>query len=167
MARILVTGMSGVGKSSLLVELGRRGHRVVDTDYDGYSEWLGGEQLWREARIQQLLTAHDSGLLFISGTARNQVKFYPQLDHVVLLSAPVPLLVQRLTRRTNNPYGKDPAELAEALRLQQTIEPILREHAALEVDTSVPVAQVADSVLDHILHRTWPHRPNKTCTPDL
>jgi predicted ATPase len=31
-ARILITGMSGTGKSTLLAELGRRGHRTVDTD---------------------------------------------------------------------------------------------------------------------------------------
>jgi dephospho-CoA kinase len=32
MRRILVTGMSGTGKSSALAELGRLGFRVVDTD---------------------------------------------------------------------------------------------------------------------------------------
>lgn len=30
-AAVLVTGMSGAGKSAALVELARRGHRVVDT----------------------------------------------------------------------------------------------------------------------------------------
>lgn len=102
----------------------------------------------------------------ISGTTRNQVKFYPQLDHVVLLSAPVSVMVERLTTRTSNPYGKDPAELAEALRFQQTIEPILREHASLEVDTCVPVAQVADTVLDHILQRRVAASPKEGGAPD-
>ena len=37
MAVVLVTGMSGTGKSAALVELARRGHRVVDTDYGGYA----------------------------------------------------------------------------------------------------------------------------------
>src|SRR5439155_27200234 len=39
MSRILVTGMSGTGKSSALAELGRRGHRVVDTDDPGWREY--------------------------------------------------------------------------------------------------------------------------------
>jgi dephospho-CoA kinase len=37
MTLILVTGMSGTGKSTALVELARWGHRVVDTDYGDWS----------------------------------------------------------------------------------------------------------------------------------
>src|SRR5438477_13113093 len=40
MSRVLVTGLSGTGKSSALEELGRRGYRVVDT----------GDPGWRESR---------------------------------------------------------------------------------------------------------------------
>jgi dephospho-CoA kinase len=35
--RILVTGMSGTGKSSALAELERRGFRTVDTDEPGWT----------------------------------------------------------------------------------------------------------------------------------
>ncbi|CUR54556.1 conserved hypothetical protein [metagenome] len=72
MARVLVTGMSGTGKTTVLDELSRRGAMTVDTD-----------------------------------------------DDVVLLSAPLHVLVARVSRRTNNPYGQSPdgrrpgAELAD------------------------------------------------------
>jgi predicted ATPase len=39
MSRILVTGMSGTGKSSALEELGRRGFRVIDTDDPGWRQY--------------------------------------------------------------------------------------------------------------------------------
>ena len=39
MSMILVTGMSGTGKSAALAELGRRGYRVVDTDDPGWREY--------------------------------------------------------------------------------------------------------------------------------
>ena len=91
------------------------------------------------------------GVLFVQGTTRNQVLFYPRFDHIVLLSAPPEVLAERLAARTTNPYGKDPAELAETLQYQQTVEPLLRASATLEVVTTVPVGQVADIVLDHVL----------------
>jgi shikimate kinase len=141
--------MSGVGKSSLLAELARRGYHTVDTDYGDYHETIDGEQLWREDRIAALLA--DDGPLFVQGTTRNQVVFYPLFDHIVLLSAPAEVLVERLATRTTNPYGKDPAQVEETLGYLETVEPRLRETATLEVVTTVPVAQVADIVLAHCL----------------
>ena len=78
MIAVLVTGMSGVGESTVLLELARRGHRVIDTDYGGWSEDIvsvegtGVEQLWREDRMSDLLAQDSVGVLFISGTVANQ-----------------------------------------------------------------------------------------------
>ncbi|WP_228566613.1 hypothetical protein [Nocardia sp. SYP-A9097] len=59
MAVILVTGMSGTGKSTVLIALGQRGYRVVDTDYRGWIEAIphpdGSEPQWRADRIEPLL----------------------------------------------------------------------------------------------------------------
>lgn len=145
MQRVLVTGMSGVGKSSLLAELSRRGYRTVDTDYGGYT---GEDGLWREERIAALLST--PGPLFVSGTVSNQVRFYPRFTDVVLLSAPREVLIERLTTRTGNPYGKNPAELAETLGYLDEVEPLLRSSATFEVVTTAPVAEVADAVLRRV-----------------
>jgi shikimate kinase len=152
--RVLITGMSGSGKSSLLAELAARGYQTADTDYGGYYQTIRGERLWRTDRISELLSSAPDdlpGVLFVQGTTRNQALFYPRFDHIVLLSAPAEVLTERLATRTGNPYGKDPAELAETLGYLQTVEPLLRAAATLEVVTTVPVARVADIVLEHVL----------------
>jgi KaiC/GvpD/RAD55 family RecA-like ATPase len=82
--RVLVTGMPGAGKTSLLHEFAARG---------------APDEL--------------PGVLFIQGTTR--------------------------------------AARAETLQYQRTVEPLLRASATLEVVTTVPVARVADIVLDHVL----------------
>ncbi|MGW7532080.1 AAA family ATPase [Amycolatopsis sp. NPDC054798] len=142
--RVLVTGMSGAGKSSLLAELSRRGYRTVDTDYGGYTS----DGLWREDRIDALLS--EPGPLFVSGTVSNQVRFYPRFTQIVLLSAPREVLIERLATRTGNPYGKHPDELAETLRFLDEVEPLLRSSATFEVVTTVPVTEVADAVLRRV-----------------
>lgn len=154
MTRVLITGMSGTGKSTLLDELAARGYRTVDTDYGDYFELVEGERLWRAERIEALLRcapANNTDVLFVAGTTRNQAAFYPWFEHIVLLSAPAQVLIERLTHRTTNPYGKDPAELAETLQYLEAVEPLLRARATLEVVTTVPVTQVADTILSHVL----------------
>ena len=72
MKRVLVTGMAGTGKSSLLLELAARGYRTVDTDYGGYFQTIDGEILWREDRVSMLLSSAPDelpGALFVQGTA--------------------------------------------------------------------------------------------------
>jgi dephospho-CoA kinase len=62
--RILVTGMSGTGKSSALAQLARRGFRIVDTDDPGWTvEDAEGGRWWDEQRIAQLL-AEDGPTLY-------------------------------------------------------------------------------------------------------
>lgn len=138
----------------MLSELAARGYWTVDTDYGDYHEMVDGERLWRSDRIDALLAGDPDEhreLLFVQGTTRNQTRFYPRFDHIVLLSAPAAVLVERLTTRTNNQYGKDPAEITETLEYIETVEPLLRTAATLEVVTTVPIARVADTVLDHVL----------------
>ena len=143
MTVVLVTGMSGTGKSTVLAELARRGHRAVDTDYGGFTDQQG---LWREERIEALLDGHTGEALFIQGCVENQGGFYPRFDAVVLLSAPVDVILERLATRETNDYGKSVAERALILEHLATVEPLLRAGATAEIDTRLPVEAVADEL---------------------
>jgi|SRR3954447_4926045 dephospho-CoA kinase len=150
-AKILITGMSATGKSTLLVELARRGHRVVDLD-DGWSvevpapDGSGREQLWRADLVAALLR-EDSGVpLFVAGCASNQGTFYDRFDAVVLLSVPREVLLGRLAARETNRFGRGPAERDRILADLAAVEPRLRATATVELDTQEPLHEVADTV---------------------
>jgi shikimate kinase len=159
MKRILLTGMSGTGKSTVIDALAARGYKAVDADCDEFSEWVatigdvgspvevGRDWVWREDRIQDLLSTEDTDVLFLSGCAENMRAFFPQFDHIVLLSAPDDVIVERLGARTNNPYGKRPDEVARVLILVKTVEPLLRRAAGHEIDTSAPLEAVVETLL--------------------
>ena len=146
---VLITGMSGTGKSAVLAELARRGHRVVDTDDEGWSDEVpkpdgGIEQLWREDRIRALLDGHREGALFLAGCVRNQRRFRDRFDAVVLLSVPEGVLLDRIATRDTNAFGQSDAEQARILADLHAVEPLLRRGADAEIDTRLPVGDVAD-----------------------
>ena len=159
MKRVLITGMSGTGKSSVIERLSALGYKTVDTDDGGFSELvaldptdpksLGSSEEWRwnEARIGALLDAEDADVLFVSGTSSNQSKFYPRFDHIVLLTAPDAVMTERMRTRTNNPYGQDPGDVARQLELKPLVEPWLRRAAGLVIDTSAPLDEVVAKIV--------------------
>ena len=75
-AAVLVTGMSGVGKSTALTELKRRGFTAVDTDDGPWIDVVDGEPLWRTPLIDELLSRPRATPLFVQGTVANQGRFY-------------------------------------------------------------------------------------------
>jgi dephospho-CoA kinase len=134
--KILLTGMSGTGKSSIIEALRQRGFQAVDTDYDDYCIEKNGERSWNEPKMHELLTSSLEPL-FVAGCEANQGKFYPLFDRVVLLSAPQEIMLERVKTRTNNPYGKTPEQQAEILANLEEIEPLLRKDCDLEINTAL------------------------------
>jgi dephospho-CoA kinase len=154
MATVLITGMSGTGKSTVLAELARRGHSIVDTDVGGWIDAtpLGDgtvEPIWREDAISALLDEHDEGTLFLAGCVANQGRFYRRFRAVVLLSVPKDVLLDRLAARDTNDFGKSDEERDRILSDLQSIEPLLRRGATAEIDTRRSLAEVADA-LEHL-----------------
>jgi dephospho-CoA kinase len=163
MKSVLITGMSGTGKSEVIRELALRGYPAVDLDTPDWSEWVdadpadaltprkGKDWLWREDAVRKLLSEHRTGPLFVSGCAENMSRVFSLIDMIVLLSAPLNVIMTRLQARAPGAYGSTCAEQRKVRELISTIEPLLRDRADYEIDTARPV----DATVDEILRITW------------
>lgn len=148
MRRILVTGVSGTGKSSALAELARLGFRTVDTDEPGWTiEDAEGGRWWDETPIARLL-AEAGPTLYVSGTVTNQGRFYDRFEAVVLLSAPPEVLLNRIATRTTNDFGKSPFERELILSHIRAVEPLLRATCTHEIDATAPLSAVVERLVE-------------------
>lgn len=159
MKRVLITGMSGTGKSAVTQELTARGYQAHDLDTPEWSEWIdadpadaltpsqGKDWVWREDRVGALLSGSGDGKLFLSGCAENMGQFFPLIDIVILLSAPVATLMERLAARPIGSYGHAAEEREKVADLTSTIEPLLRKSADWEIDTRRSIHATVDEVL--------------------
>jgi shikimate kinase len=157
--RVLITGMSGTGKSAVARELTARGHRAVDLDTPEWSEWVdvdlsdtltpgkGKDWVWQENQVRALLAEHNHGTLFISGCAENMERLFPLIDTIILLSAPIATIMKRLEARSFGGYGNTEEDRQKVHELIALIEPLLRESADHEIDTTRPVHATVDEIL--------------------
>jgi shikimate kinase len=159
MKRVLITGMSGTGKSSVIQDLVARGYRAYDLDTPEWSEWIdadpsdmltpaqGKDWVWREDRVRALLSRPEDGTLFIGGCAENMGRLFLLIDVVILLSAPVATIMERLRTRSPGSYGSVAEERRRVEELVATIEPLLRKSADHEIDTRRPIQATVDEIL--------------------
>jgi hypothetical protein len=76
----------------------------------------------------------------------NQWKFYSRFNAIVLLSAPLEVILERVASRTTNDYGKTTEQREEIINFIMTVEPLLRSKATFEIDTRKPINQVASEL---------------------
>lgn len=154
MTLVLITGMSGTGKSTVMSILHQRGYAVVETDEPGWcvpenGDWSTPDHtwIWNEQRISRVLDNHASTHVIVDGCRPNQGRFYDRFDHVVVFIAPIDVMLDRVRNRSGNPFGRSREEQDKITRDKQDFEPMLLASADVVIDTS---ATLPDSVADRI-----------------
>ena len=135
MRTILLTGMSGVGKSAVLHRLAGQEVLCVDLD-DGWMREADGERLIDVSAVRQFMHSHSAQPIVLAGCAMNQGEL--DVDCTILLTASAQTMLARIADR-ENPFGKDEASWRKILADKEEFEPILRARCDLVIDTEQPL----------------------------
>ncbi|MDO4712064.1 MAG: AAA family ATPase [Peptostreptococcaceae bacterium] len=129
MKRILLTGMSGVGKSTILSLL-RDDHTIcIDLDETNYVEIdpKTGERLISVDRLVNYIETVSDKHLVLSVCEFDQTLIYPLMNEIILLTAPIEVMKERIDSRKNNNYGKSREDWEKIVRDKTEIEPLLEK----------------------------------------
>lgn len=156
-----IDGLSGTGKSTLRAELSHRGWCAVDSDQEFayHGDPVSGRPsdvkirahwIWDLDRLRAFCQQPHEEPIFICGGAMNQDRCAELFAHRFLLRIDNETMRRRLLTRTDNDYGKDPAELAEQLDLNRHAWRSVNPGWTV-VDATRPIAEVADKVIEMTL----------------
>ena len=169
MARYLITGRSGTGKSTINIELVKRGLTSFDGDaiVPKMARWIDRQSglpvkvdytqtidpqyfswNWDKAIFNELL--NDNSELFLCGSADNQHLFYARFDKVFALALEPVLQHQRITSRTAHNYGKQPGMLELIVKEQKRFMQQAVEYGATVIDASQPPEMIVNQILEQL-----------------
>jgi len=155
----LIEGVSCAGKTSVCVELRRRGYPSIngDTELAYRGDPKTGEPLDRSAyehfiwdvdKVRALVADHDHAASFFCGGSRNFDRFIDWFDGVFVLEIDLDTLNQRLALRPDDEWGGPASDGKSNARLQHATKEDIPKNA-ITIDATAPIARVVDAILGH------------------
>lgn len=171
MALILINGISTSGKSSMAVELKKRGLISYDLEHLASSGWYNkqtnqkvagfgqmperssawlSQHEWRvsEEEIKQLAEQDKNQTVFICGGAANEDNIAALCDKIIWLKTDEATIRQRVTIPRDHDYGTKPHELDQIIKNNVVKEKQQREKGSIIIDARKPLNDVVESVLE-------------------
>jgi len=169
MGAVQIAGCSAAGKSTVAVELARRGLASIDADDDEWLArfvdsagavvteepaapdlpWLARHSwAWDPARLDALIEAAAPATLYVCGGADNQHELGGRFTQVFLLEIDEATMLARLDARADHHDWGRIGDTREFLRRKlPVLQGSLRALGALPIDARQPLDQVVDAIV--------------------
>lgn len=166
--KILLTGIAGTGKSTIISAINKRGIFSLDLhDIQGLFFWQDKEtkekveyapvesREWFDTvdrlcdipKLKEILSQHED--IVVAGTisASSQEEFLSLFDKIILLQTNPQTLVNRMQTRINKSgYGKTKAEQDDNTEWQKEFDPKILSYGAIPVSTEGELNDVVDKI---------------------
>lgn len=170
MSAVLITGMSGAGKSTVAQELARRGLASLDADNDPLLArsvdsdgnvvedpsvpdfaWLARHSwAWDPARLNVLIRTAAPATLYVCGGAANELELADRFTQMFLLEMDEPTMLARLDAPSrDNEWGRIGDTREHLRRRLPGHQDRLRASGAIPIDARQPLDRVVDAILSY------------------
>ncbi|EKE18887.1 MAG: hypothetical protein ACD_9C00205G0002 [uncultured bacterium] len=166
MNKFYITGIPGVGKSSVLIELNKKGIRAIDLDeisdlccwkdesgeradyYPGMGkEWLDKNSYVCDLEKLKMILNDESDDLVIAGIVTNQEDLLRLFDKVFLLRCDEKIFLERLNTRDTNDFAKNESDQQHILGFYKEFEVDMIKHGAIPINTNVSLDEVVEKII--------------------
>jgi broad-specificity NMP kinase len=165
---ILITGITGSGKSAVCDELKKRGYKAYDievmeglfnlvdnktgkivNDYDNKNlEWVKRHDwVCNRKKLQELVRKNVKGA-FYCGTAGNLDELLSLFDKIFLLKVSPSILRKRLSTRKSNDYGRTPEVQDWIIEWKDWWENHMIENGAIVIGADRDLQEVTTDILE-------------------
>lgn len=162
--KVYVTGLSGTGKSSVAKAFAAKGIASVDIDMMDLCHWEnintkkrvewepGSSKEWHLSHawvcdidgLKEFIAKQED--VVVVGCAANQDGYLHLFDKFFVLHAEPETMLARIHERTDNPFGKDPAEQWRIFHRQKEFEDEMVQKGAVLVDANQPLDRVVAAI---------------------
>jgi dephospho-CoA kinase len=168
--KILLTGIAGAGKSTLVKALNHRDIKAIDLhDIPGVFFWKKkdtGEIMqyspvrsreWFDTvdricdikKLQNILEQNPNTIMAGSTGSGNQKEFLSLFDKIILLQCDPETIIHRMKTRTNKSgYGKKQEEQDDNIALQEEFDSRLLFFGAIPVNTKGEIDDVVQKIIE-------------------
>lgn len=168
MKKIYVTGVSGIGKTTIAKELENRGvHSISIDEAPGLCSWVNkksGDKVKYRAKLnKKFIGTHDwicdtqnleklmnegDSLVVVLGSASNQKDYLYLFDKILLLQCKPDTFIKRIENRTDHDFGKDKTAQDSILGWYEHFESEMLEKGAISIDAEKPIEEVVKQIIE-------------------
>ena len=168
--KIFITGISGVGKSSVAEKLFQHGIPSIDIDnIEGLCRWVNNTtheiKAWNPGMTQEWYENHKyicdeeklinlmnqyNGMVVVVGLPSNRHDLLHLFNKIFLLQCGEETFLKRIDERTSHDFGKNIREKENILSWYKNFEEKMLEKGAIAINTEEPLNDVVDKIIKHI-----------------